>query len=343
MDAIGLLQIIPLIGAVVGLLFDRAEDDTRKRVVRWLSICAIGFSMAAMLYGRREFSKERFNREEVMRQQLAHQRQQIESLKKIQSSQEQNLAKADQLAETQDKVIEGQDRQLGLSAVLGIQQSETIQEITRLSLDRYLSALEISYKPSSARWAKITSIYRTLKPGTGDPSYYDALITAERTGDGWAVVFGWARIIEDNKDKGVKKFPTIFASDKDTKGFARLFQEAIIPLSIRWADDTETDIEPLTKQFPPVISISRESIVLTLRPPFLNLYLGDFRRDPSIVLRTRADYPRELRFRCVDGNVKCDEIIRLKWEPDNSAEPPHRLKPLTDRVRLHPRFRIASG
>lgn len=347
MDGFGWIQLTPLIIALAGIFFEtkydrNTQEDARKQVFRSMSAIAIAAGIAGIIYGRFESHRERMRGETVLRQQLEAQRKQIELSEGIRASQQQTIAKADRLAEKQEEVIEGQQAQREISAQLRTQQGKSIRDITRLSLDRYLSGLEISYRPSSTQWNTIDRIYRGLKPNTGESSYYDAPIIAERTADGWSIIFGWANIIEDNKFRGMKMFLPVFASDKDDKGFASIVREACIPLLIRWSDGSETDIEPWTKRYPSIVSISRDRIAFILRPPLLNLYLGAFRDNPSLTLRTRMDYPRELKFRSLDGNVKFDEIVQLHWKRDDSTEPADRVKPFTDSVRLHPRFRTVS-
>jgi hypothetical protein len=348
MDVLGWFQVIPLIGAFGGVLFElmhdrSSEQDSKKTAIRILTLAAIGAAIVGAIYGRQQARRDQIRSEENLTQQRENQKKQLEMSQKIQSSQEQQIAKADKIAEEQQKVIEGQDAELGLSAELRNVQSKSIQQITRFSLDRNLSGLEISYKPSADQWKQIARIYHGLRPREKEPSYYDAPIIAERTVDGWSVIFGWAEVIEGKKDMGQKMFLPVFASDKDDKGFASLIKEACIPLLIKWSDGTETDIEPWNRHYPPVITISHDVIAFTLRPPFLNLYLEALREDPKIILRTRANYLKELKFRCLDGNAKCNETIQLHWKRDDSTEPQDKVKPFTDVLRLHPTFRTASN
>ena len=345
MDFIVWLQIIPLILASGAMLFEgifdkNTEEDSRKKVRRIFSIIALGCTLVFILIGQRRAAEEKIRNDDQQQQTLAVINKQLEESQQIRSHQVDQIAQGKQLQDSQQQTIEGQKIQVRQSAELRAAQSQGIEEMTRLSLDRYMSGLEISYKPATAQWNAITRIYRTLKPSQKETSYYDAPIIAERVTDGWSVIFGWAKIIEGNKDMGWKMFPPAFASDKEEKGFASLIKEACIPLLIKWSDGTVTDIEPWTNRYPTVITISHDAITFTLRPPVLNLYLGALRQNAQINLRTRASYLSELRFKSLDVNVKCDQTIQLHWKKDDSNEPSDRVKPFTDQVELHPVFRI---
>jgi hypothetical protein len=349
MDLIGWLQIFPLISTIGILVFEglfdkNTDEDSRKRTVRWVSSLAIVFSLAAIMIGRKQSYDEQVRREAVFNQALENQKKQLlEASGKIQSSQQHQIAQAEELKETQKQVIQGQQKQLDQSTELRSMQGRGIEEMTRLGLDRYMSGLEISYKPSSNQWSNIAKSYRTLKPSPRESSYYDAPIIAERMTDGWSVIFGWTKIIEGNKDMGWKMFPPVFVSDKDEKGFATLIKEACIPLLIKWSDGSVTDIEPWTKKYPTVITISREGIAFILRPPILNLYLWALRQDRNITVRTRGDYPPEIKFKSLDGNVKWDQTVTLQWKKDDSNDPSDRVKPFYEKVQLRPVFRLISN
>ena len=347
MELIGWLQIIPLIltcGTLVfeGIFDKNTYEDSRKRVLRLFAIGAVGFSVLAILYGQKRSAEEKIRSDAKYQQTLAIQNKQLEESQKIRSRQDDQIAEAKELKESQQQTIEGQKTQLRQSVELRSAQSRGIEEMTRLSLDRYMSGLEVSYKPSSTHWNAIRRIYRTLRPSQKETSYYDAPIVAERVADGWSVIFGWAEIIEGTKDMGSKMFPPVFASDKEEKGFASLIREACIPLLIKWSDGTVTDIEPWTNKYPTVITISQDAITFKLRPPVLNLYLGSLRQNAQISLRTRVNYPTELRFKSLDRMVECDQTIQTHWKKDDSNEPSDRVKPFTERVTLHPIFRIIS-
>jgi len=345
MDPIIWLQVIPLILACGTMLFEgifdkNTDEDSRKKVLRFASIIALLCTLVAILYGQRKSAEEKLQNEAKYQQTLAVQNKQLEESQRIRSRQDAQIADAHEIKESQQQTIEGQKTELRQSAELRNAQSQGIEQMIRLGLDRYMSGLEISYKPSTAQWNAITRIYRTLKPSQKETSYYDAPMIAERVTDGWSVIFGWTKIIEGNKDMGWKMFPPAFASDKEEKGFASLIKEASIPLLIKWSDGTVTDIEPWTNRYPTVITISHDAITFTLRPPLLNLYLGALKQNATINIRTRANYPPELRFKSLDGNVKCDQTIQLHWKKDDSNEPSDRVKPFTDHVELHPVFRI---
>jgi len=345
METIGWIQIIAFVAALVALVIEvksekTPQDEPRRSVLRLLSAVAICCGIAVTVFSQFKSRAEARQREVVLQQQLEAQQKQLSLSAELQESQKQGLKKADDLAQSQTQLIEAQADQLQLATGLQSLESLGIRKITNLGLNRHLTALEISYKPSAAQWRRITTIYNTQRPNVPrEASYYHAPIIARRLADGWNINFAWTKVVENGVEKGWKKFPSLAANPHENKPFADMLQEACLPLLIKWGDGTETDIDPWTDDYPSVVVISPSLIVLTLRPPALDVYLLALRAKPTLSLRTRYDFPEQLRLRSLDASVKFDEIIDANWQTDGSDAPPDRVKPyISKRHRLRVRF-----
>src|SRR5712664_2737066 len=133
MDLIGWIQLIPLIAAAGSVLFeskyDRGDEDSAKRTtVRIIALLAITCAIIGIVYGRRQSQSEQVRRDSMLQQQLETQRQQLSVSGQIQSEQVRQISKADELAQAQTGVIEGQDKLLEVSDKLRTEQSKGIQE-----------------------------------------------------------------------------------------------------------------------------------------------------------------------------------------------------------------------
>jgi len=348
METIGWIQVVPFFVALVTLFIEprsdtKPEDKRRRKALRLLSAIAICCGITVVVYGQFKSRAEGRQREAGLKQQLEGQQKQISLSAELAETQKQGLKKADDLAQSQKQLIAAQADQLELATGLQSLQTLGLRKITNLGLNRHLSALEISYCLSPAQWEKIATVYDTQRPITrGERSYYRAPFIARRVADGWAINFAWTEVIENGVVKGWKQFSPITANQHENQAFAEMLREACLPLLIKWGGGTESDIEPWTDHYPSIVTISPSLIVLTVRPPDLDVYLVALRANPTLSLRTRSDHPPQLRPRSLDASVKFDEIIDEQWQPDksdNTDNPANRLKPLfSNRHQLRVRF-----
>jgi len=347
MDTIGWFQLIPLIAAAGLSLsefrYDKDDEESaRRRVVRVVSLVVLLVAMAGIVIGRIQSRREQSAREAVLQQQLEHERELLQISHRLEESQNENLKsqketlnKAGELADSQTAMIDLQSKGLDLSKVLKAEQLQGNEQITRLSKDRYLSGIEISYKPSAAQWERIVNLYRKIEPGDGEKSYYDTPIIAERLGDRWKVDFEPVDLKE-----GQKWFPYVYTNEKEHQAFESVIREACIGLLVKWGDVSQIDIEPMRSDYPAVVTISKNAIAMTLRPPNMALYLGDLRDEAIVVLRGRKEAPTEIRFKSLDASVIFDETLKPVWTKQMSHIPRERVKPyVSTPQKIHVIFR----
>jgi hypothetical protein len=188
------------------------------------------------------------------------------------------------------------------------QNSPPTEQLNKLSLDRDLSEVEISFKPSAEQWSKIAEAYQKIKSPVPDMPYIDAPLVAERIGDHWKIDFEPVK-----RPTGTILFAPVFTNQSEYKGFEDVIREASIGLLITWGDVVETDLESWRGDYPSAIKVSQDSIVLILRPPLLRLSLSVLYDNPAIILRGRNP-PNILRFRSLDPGVMFDQTISLDWK-----------------------------
>lgn len=185
---------------------------------------------------------------------------------------------------------------------------QLIQQLNKLSLDRNLSGVEISFKPSAEHWSKIAEAYKKIKSPVPEVPYSDATMRAERSGDHWKIDFDPV-----SRPEGTIRFPQVSPNQPNSKAFDDVIREASIGLLIKWSDDVETELEPWRGTYPSAITVSHDSIAFILRPPEIMLNLNNLKANPTVMLRGR-NYPNNLQFRSIDHGVMFDQTIIPKWE-----------------------------
>ena len=348
METIGWIQIIALVATLVALLIEAradktTEDEPRRKVLRILSAFAICCGIAVVVISEFKSHAEARQREDGLQKQLEAQQKLFSLSADLQQAQKDGLKKADDLKRSQKQVIDTQVEQLKQATTIQKLESRGIHQITNLGLDRYLSALEVSYKPSADQWKKIatvSTVYDSQRPLERSELllYLPEPVIAQRVADGWSINAVWTKVIENGVEKGQKRFPRIAANQHENKPFADMIQKACLPFLINWGDGTETDIDPWNEDYPSVVTISPSRIALTIHPPALAVYLAALRANPTLSLRGRSDSPQQVRLRSLDASVRFDEVIKTNWLRDESADP-HNIKPyISNRHRLHVRF-----
>lgn len=339
-----LFQVMTTVLAIGGILieasFDKESRGSKKKwVTRALSSGVLIIGLCSVFLARREAQRDAAHNEAISQVTIADQKQALKDLTTMKSGQLEQLSQAEEAKRLQTQVIDSQNSQLKMSNELKQAQRMGIREVSKLSLDRDLAGIEISYKPDADKWDKIVRIYEKIRYSDPDlsykdpdPSYHEAPIIAERVGEHWLVDFEPVNLRE-----GMKWFPHLLTSEPGNKGFDALLREASIGLLIKWSDGTETDIEPVRSDYPSVVRVKRDLISFTLRPPFLKLYLGTLYAQPQPIVSFRGrNYPKEVRFRSLDPSVRFDEVIQFNWREEPSALPRERTKRfVSGPIRLH--------
>ncbi len=146
-------------------------------------------------------------------------------------------------------------------------------------------------------------------------------MTAERIRGYWIIKFepvagknGWFKLAQVSTDQA------------ENKGFEDVIRAAVIPLSVKWGEDTETDLDPWRDLYPGTISVSKQKISLTLRPPETMLNANNLKSRPFATLRGRSYLPSNVRIRSLDPGVLLDQALHLEWRRD-AAGTNDRTKP----------------
>lgn len=204
----------------------------------------------------------------------------------------------------------------------GATQQKTIAELQRVNqslfsmrVDRDLSGIEISFKPSTQQWSRIAELYSKIKSPAGEEFPYSAAtMKAERSGDRWKIDFGPVE-----RKEGTIRFPQVLSDQENTKAFEDVIHEASIALWIKWGAGSETEIEPWRHEYASAIMVSQDIIALTLVPPLIKLNLNSLNGNPTLILRSRderSSLPRSLRFRSLDSVIALDQTIDLDWKKE---------------------------
>ena len=290
---------------------DPAEERKKERerkgkwLIRVVTIIGLLVACGAVLWDRAQNQeKERKSQEESRAQQAALAAYQSKS----EENQKEAIAQAKELKQAQADLIASQKQSLELSATLLDVQNRGLHQLTRIGLDRMLTGIEISYKPTAQEWKGIVDLYRTLVPTNGEKSYYDSPIIATRAGAFWRIDFA-----EISMKEGRKWFPPVFTDDVRNRGFEQILQRASLPLWITWGTGAQTFLEPARGDYPTEIRLSPELFSFTLRPPLLELNLDSLHANSVITLRSRRRWS-ELTFHSLDPAVKLDQTLQLKWD-----------------------------
>ena len=207
-------------------------------------------------------------------------------------------------------------------------QQQQIQQMNKISLDRDLSELEISFIPSHAHWSEISAEFEKLE--AADPTkigahYYQySTMLAENQGDHWKISFSSMRT-------GISS-STFSTNQPDGKPFERIIQTVnkFLFLTIKFANDTTIKFIDSGRTTPTLISITRNNITFRFRPPHMKLNLGVLNGNSIVTFSGRGDLER-IRLRSLDPGVVMNETIDLKWDRDDyegapDISGPHPLK-----------------
>jgi hypothetical protein len=257
--------------------------------------------------------KARINLEETANLKLSS----AETLKQ----QQLNLKRSDEIAEGMERSLDAQQAALRSNKEILKEQGRSIRQMNRLSLDRNLSGVEISFTPSVKQWSKITKAYQKIKSPVPDMPYIDAPMIAEKDGAHWRIDFGPVK-----RPEGDRLFAPVSTNQSEYKGFEDVIHEATIALWIKWSNIVEIDIEPWRKVYPSGIRVARDSIVLILRPPELRLNLNYLYENRSIIVRVR-DPQFSLRIRSTDLSVMFDQTISSDSKRSDGLSVPEKAKP----------------
>lgn len=296
---------------------DPAEEKKKQRerkgkwLIRVVTIIGLLIACGAVLWDRAQNQeKERKSQEESKAQQASLAAYQS----KIEENQKDAIAQAKELKQAQADLIASQKQNLELSATLLDVQTRGLHQLTRIGLDRMLTGIEISYKPTAQEWKGIVELYRTLVPTNGEPSYYESPIIATRAGAYWRIDFE-----EVSSKEGRKWFAPVFTDDLRYRAFEQILQRASLPLWITWGTGAQTFLEPMRGDYPSEIRLSPELFSFTLRPPLLELNLDSLHANSLITLRSRRRWS-DLTFHSLDPAVKLDQTLHLKCERAKMAQ-----------------------
>ncbi|MDQ3802541.1 MAG: hypothetical protein M3416_01605 [Acidobacteriota bacterium] len=199
-----------------------------------------------------------------------------------------------------------------LSLFTMYQSSKEAKEIERmlnaLRLERELSGVEISFKPSTEHWSKIAQVLDKIEPPAPDFPYSASTITAERVGDShWRLDF-----TEIKRPAGTVRPGPVSTNQPGGKVFEEVINSSLIELLIIWSNGLTTEISP-RGNYPSSVTVSQDRIVYTFRPPTVRLNLASLNDHLTITFRGQQ-YPPRVRVRSLDRVVIFDETIDLSWE-----------------------------
>lgn len=202
---------------------------------------------------------------------------------------------------------------LGLILVLGSAYLWVIQQLNKLSLDRDLSEIELSFKPSPEQSSRIAEALRKINNPAG-VTYNGATMRAERIGDHWKIYFDPV-----SRPEGVFRFAPVSSDQAEGNGFEEVLRQASSALWIKWGAGTETEIEPKRNQFPSAIVVSENTITYVLRAPLITLNLNYLSADPTFTIRGEGDI-KTLRFRSRDPRAIFDQRVDVIWKEDRGSD-----------------------
>ena len=328
------LQLIVTILGISSLVAEMKDDPNQptkrwKKVRRVCGIIALLFGGAILIIGNQNAAQKGLEARQELEHQIERHKEQLLLSKQIQDAQKEQISQADQLAQRQKEVIDDQKRALELSAMLLNTQNRGLHQLSRIGLDRMLTGIEVSYKPTAQEWKAIVDLYRKIVPTNGESSYYDSPIIATRAGAYWRIDFE-----EISLKEGRKWFSPVFTDDSRNRGFEEIIQRASLPLWIKWGTGAQTFLEPMRGDFPSGIRLSPDMFSFTLRPPLLELNLDSLHANSLITLRSRKRLP-ELTFHSLDPAVKLEQTLQLGWTR-STPNTPQGINSISIKERLHP-------
>jgi hypothetical protein len=339
-----LSQLLILAVGFAALLWERraAEDDPSKRKPKSILYVAgasilVAFSVfvATDLTDKKENARKAAEQAKVissLEQVVAGQKDEIELAEHINSAQEglneqakelnaqqtRQLSLSEGLTEDQKEQIsisnglaDAQRKQLQLSNNLTAKQKEQIRRLVEMRLDRELIGVEVSFTPSAEHWNRIAHACDKIKPASPGFPYSASTIKAERVGGYWDIDFS-----EINREAGSILPPPVSTQSPEGKAFEEVINLAMVELMIEWGGSSlepgEVTMLSARGNYPTSITISKDIIAFTFRPPKIKLNLSEFHNNPFIKLRSQQ-YPTAIRFRSLDNKVKFDEQVTLSW------------------------------
>lgn len=192
--------------------------------------------------------------------------------------------------------------------------------LNNLRLERDLSGFEVSFKPSAEHWSKIAQVLDKIEPPAPGFPYSASTITAESMQLYWKVDF----TAIESPAGSVRPGP-VYTNQPDGKIFEEVIDNAVIDLLIILGRDLKTEVSP-RGDYPSSVTVSRDLIVYTFRPPLIKLNLASLNDNPTIMFRGHNQYPPSVRIRSLDNIVKFDKTIDLSWKESESAGTTHMEK-----------------
>lgn len=199
-------------------------------------------------------------------------------------------------------------------------------EIRELRLNREIAGIEISFTPSAEDWSRIEAAYNKIPPEvkevtfTGAPlrdiPFSEATMRAERNGDSWKIDFDPLRLAA-----GFVQFRPVLPGDPSAKAFADVIHEASPSFWIKWGSNVTSETEPRRNQYASAITISKNTIALTLRSPELKLKLNQMDDDDFTVLIRANSQPAKLHIKSLDKGVVLDQALDMNWKRDEKSFP----------------------
>jgi len=258
-------------------------------------------------------------------EQVEKQAEQVEISKDLTKKQVDQLEKQAQQLEMLSRLAQSQKNQIRLSENLTEEQRKQLRQLQQLRLDRDLSGVEISFKPSVDHWALIAHACDKIPPPSRGFPYSASTIMAERVGGYWEIEF---RPIK--QAQGSILPPPVSTNLPEHKVFEEVIDIALVELLIRWSnDDNLVSVISSRGNYPASITISKDMIAFTFRPPILRWGLNYLYAKPLVTFRgqqdsvptqTRIPAPTDIRIRSLDYRVKFDQAIKLNWEEKSSDE-----------------------
>jgi hypothetical protein len=196
------------------------------------------------------------------------------------------------------------------------QGSTNPKQSNNLSIERNLAAVEISFKPSAEHWAKIVQAFQKIKLASTMP-YDSSPMTGERIREYWVINF--APVSVPGGTVSLAQVSTDQASDKS---FEDVIRTASLALWVKWNNGVETPLDTSRDNGPGTISVSRDRIAFTLRPPETMLTIGNFEANPIITFRGwnyPIALPTEVRIRSLDRGVALDQTLHLNWKEEDAS------------------------
>jgi len=199
-------------------------------------------------------------------------------------------------------------------------------EIAELRLNREITGIEVSFTPSAEDWSRIEAAYNRIPPEvkevtfSGAPlrdiSFSEATLKAERNGDSWKIDFEPLRLAA-----GFIQFRPVLPSDPSAKAFAEVIYEASPSIWIKWGSTVTSEIEPRRNQYASAITISKNTIALTLRSPELKLKLSQMDNNDFTVFIRANSQPAKIRIKSLDEGVILDQSLNMNWSRDEKSLP----------------------